>query len=286
MKNIKISKSITPKNTTSFTLYLKDVSKHSLITQEEEIELAEKIQQGDKSALNKLVTANLRFVISVAKQYQNRGLSLEDLVAEGNCGLIRAAELFDGKKGIRFISYAVWWIRQSILKAIYYTANDVRLPTSQIEPNSKLNKIVTEFEQHRGRKPSLEELSDLSGFSEEYITSVRSSTNRCVSIDAPSIDDSEDCTIGDCIPNPTSDSPLELTNTSVISDRIEKILSNLSNRDHDIICMVFGLRGCMEMSYDEIARKFALSGERIRQITQSLLKQFKDHYSTEFKQLL
>ncbi len=286
MKAIKITKSITPRNTTSFTLYLKDVAKENLITPEEEVILAKQIHKGDKKALNKLVTANLRFVITVAKQYQGRGLTLEDLIAEGNVGLIKAAQKFDETKGFRFISYAVWWIRQAILKAIYYTANDIRLPTSQIEPNSKLNKIIYEFEQHEGRKPSIDELSELSGFTKEFIKDVRSSTNHCVSIDAPSIDDTENCTIGDCIPNLTSDNPSDVVNKSIVSDHIENILNGLSNRDHDIICMVFGLRGCNEMSYDEIARKFALSAERIRQITQQLLKSFKTTYNNKFKQLL
>ena len=146
MKNIKISKSITPRDSASLNLYLKDVSHEDMITQEQEIELSKRIKEGDLNARNKLVTANLRFVITVAKQYQGRGLLLEDLIAEGTSGLIKAAEKFDAEKGFKFISYAVWWIRQSILKAIYYTANNVRLPTSQIEPKNKLNKIIVEFE--------------------------------------------------------------------------------------------------------------------------------------------
>ena len=286
MKSIKISKSITPRDSTSLNLYLKDVSHEDMITPEEEVALAKKIKEGDLNARNKLVTANLRFVITVAKQYQGRGLLLEDLIAEGTAGLIKAAEKFDGDKGFKFISYAVWWIRQSILKAIYYTANNIRLPTSQIEPKNKLNKIVVEFEQMNGRKPSEDELSDISGFTVDFIKGVQAANNRCVSIDAPSIDDSEDCTIGDCIPNPNSDSPSDTTNNSLIRDGINSVLDDLNNRDHDIICMFYGLNGCNEMTYAEIARKFNLSAERIRQIHHSLLKSFRSTYKDKFKRLV
>lgn len=286
MKSLKITKSITPRDTTSFVLYLKEVNKEDLISPEKEVELAERIHNGDESAVDELVRANLRFAITVAKQYQGRGLPLEDLIAEANIGLIKAAHKFDETKGFRFISYAIWWIRQSILKAIYYTGNNVRLPTSQIEPKNKLNKIIKEFEQNEGRKPSIDELVDLSGFTEEFIRDVNSSVNNCVSIDAPSIDESENCTIGDCIPDTRTESPIELTNNSVLSDQIEQILSTFSNRDHDIICMVFGLRGCPEMTYDEIAKKFCITSERVRQITQKLLKKFKTEYGDKFKELL
>jgi RNA polymerase primary sigma factor len=286
MKNIAITKSITPRDTESLDLYFKDVAHEKLISQEEEFALAKAARHGDKRALDKLITANLRFVITVAKQYQGRGLPLEDLIAEGNIGLIKAAEKFDETKGFRFISYAVWWIKQSIIKAIYYTANSVRLPTSQIEPNAKLNKLITEYERIHMTKPSLEELAELSGFSEDYIRSVQSSTNTCISIDAPSLDDSEDCTIADCIPNPNSDDPAVLANNSIVSEGVEQILSKLSNRDHDIICMTMGLQGCNEMSYEEIGHKFNLSAERIRQLHHSLLKTFKTQYACAFNALL
>lgn len=286
MKSLKIPKSITPKDTTSLVLYLKDVSKKDTITPEEEVKLAERIHEGDESAINELVTANLRFVISVAKQYQGRGLSLEDLIANGNIGLIKAAHKFDETKGFKFISYAIWWIRQSIIKAIYYTSNNVRLPTSKIEPKNKLNKIIKEFEQLEGRKPSIDELVELSGFTEDYIRNVNTSINSCVSIDSPSIDDSENCTIGDCIPDTQTMSPFEITNNSVLSDKIEQILNKFSNRDHDIICMVFGLRGCPEMTYEEIGKKFCITSERVRQITLNLLRKFKNQYGNEFRQLL
>ena len=270
----------------SLSLYLKDIAKESLISKEKEIELAKRIKKGDEKAREELIKANLRFVITIAKQFQNRGLPLEDLIAEGNIGLMKAIEKFDETKGFHFISYAVWWIRQSIIKAIYYTASDVRLPTSQIEPKNKINKAITEFEHKNGREPDMSELCELTGFEEDYIRKVQLSSNKCVSIDSPSISDEEDCTLGDCIPDENAETPDVITNKLLINQEVNNILDNLSNRDHDIICMVFGLNGCNEMSYDEIARKFALSGERIRQITHALLKQFKTQYSKQFEKLL
>ena len=266
MKNITTAKRITPRDSDSLNLYLKEVAKEKLIDQNKEIELAKRIKAGDQSAMDELVRANLRFVITVAKQYQGRGLSLEDLIAEGNIGLIKAAQKFDETKGFHFISYAVWWIRQAILKAVYYTANDVRLPTSQIEPITKLN--------------------ELSGYKEDYIRKVQLSSNKCVSIDTPTVDDSEDCTLADIIPNDGSDDPAELTDNTLISEGIDAVLSKLSNRDHDIVCMIYGLKGCHEMSFDEIARKFALSGERVRQLSHQLLKTFRTQYLNDFKALL
>ena len=187
MKNIVLGKSITPRDTTSINLYLKEISKEKLITPEDEVKLAIRIKAGDRSAVNELVLANTRFVVSVAKQYQGRGLSLEDLIAEGNIGLIKAAEKFDETKGIKFISYAVWWIKQSIIRAIYYTADDVRLPTSQIEPISKLSKLIAEFEQNNGRRPSDAELSELSGLEEDQVRKVLSVSNKAISIICSSV---------------------------------------------------------------------------------------------------
>jgi RNA polymerase primary sigma factor len=282
----KQTKPIVSDEGSSLSLYLKDISKESLISKEKEIELAKRIKEGDEEAREELIKANLRFVITIAKQFQNRGLPLEDLIAEGNIGLMKAIEKFDETKGFHFISYAVWWIRQSIIRAIYYTASDVRLPTSQIEPKNKINKAIVEFEHKNGREPDMNELCKLTGFEEDYIRKVQLSSNKCVSIDSPSISDEEDCTLGDCIPDESTETPDIITNKLLINQEINNILDNLSNRDHDIICMVFGLNGCNEMSYDEIARKFALSGERIRQITHTLLKQFKTQYSKQFEKLL
>ncbi len=282
----KQTKPIVSDEGSSLSLYLKDIAKESLISKEREIELAKRIKKGDEKAREELIKANLRFVITIAKQFQNRGLPLEDLIAEGNIGLMKAIEKFDETKGFHFISYAVWWIRQSIIRAIYYTASDVRLPTSQIEPKNKINKAIIEFEHKNGRDPDMSELCKLTGFEEDYIRKVQLSSNKCVSIDSPSVSDEEDCTLGDCIPDENTETPDVVTNKLLINQEINNILDNLSNRDHDIICMVFGLNGCNEMSYDEIARKFALSGERIRQITHTLLKQFKTQYSKQFEKLL
>lgn len=282
----KQTKPIVSDEGSSLSLYLKDIAKESLISKEKEIELAKRIKEGDEKAREELIKANLRFVITIAKQFQNRGLPLEDLIAEGNIGLMKAIEKFDETKGFHLISYAVWWIRQSIIKAIYYTASDVRLPTSQIEPKNKINKVIVEFEHKNGREPDMEELCKLTGFEEDYIRKVQLSSNKCISIDSPSISDEEDCTLGDCIPDENTETPDIVTNKLLINQEINNILNNLSNRDHDIICMVFGLNGCNEMSYDEIARKFALSGERIRQITHSLLKQFKTQYAKQFEKLV
>lgn len=282
----KQTKPIVSDEGSSLSLYLKDIAKESLISKEREIELAKRIKKGDEKAREELIKANLRFVITIAKQFQNRGLPLEDLIAEGNIGLMKAIEKFDETKGFHFISYAVWWIRQSIIRAIYYTASDVRLPTSQIEPKNKINKAIIEFEHKNGRDPDMSELCKLTGFEEDYIRKVQLSSNKCVSIDSPSVSDEEDCTLGDCIPDENTETPDVVTNKLLINQEINNILDNLSNRDHDIICMVFGLNGCNEMPYDEIARKFALSGERIRQITHTLLKQFKTQYSKQFEKLL
>lgn len=271
----------------SLGMYLKDIAKESLISNEKEIELSKRIKAGDESAYEELVKANLRFVISVAKQFQNRGVPLEDLIAEGNIGLLHAARLYDGERGIHFISYAVWWIRQRITKAIYYHGSDVRLPTSQIEPKTKILKVSSEFERKVGREPTIDELVELTGFTEEFIKKVQLSTNKCISLETPSVSDDENCTLGDCIPDDINPTPDTITDNNVLTEEIMKILNTLNNREHDILCMVFGLNGCNEMSYEEIARKFALSSERVRQITNNLLKTFrtKKKYSDKFRKL-
>lgn len=272
----------------SLGIYFREVSKESLLSKDEELELARRIQDGDMTARNELVKANLRFVVTVAKQYQGRGLLLEDLIAEGNVGLLRAAESFNPNKGFHFISYAVWWIRQAILKAIYFNASDVRLPASQIEPKQKINKISAEFERINDRPPTLGELSELTGYKEKFIQGVQLSSNTCVSFDTPCLGGEDDnSTIGDLIADTTTETPDISTNKTIITEEVNRILNNLNNRDHDIICMVFGLKGCHEMTYEEVSKKFALSSERVRQIVRDLLKAFrKDRYTNSFKNLL
>jgi RNA polymerase primary sigma factor len=284
MKQLCISNSITRRDITSLNLYLKDISKEGMITPEEEITLAQQIHQGNREALNKLVTANLRFVVSIAKQYQNRGLELPDLINEGNLGLVHAANKYDETKGFKFISYAVWWIRQYILQAIFNQSKSVRLPFNQITNINKLNRLSAEFEQTNQRKPSISELADLMGLPEEKIVETLSVTNNCVSIDTP-FSDEEDGTLVDVLPN----SNAEPTDAKLMEDSSSEelliILGKLKPREHDIIRMSFGI-GMQEQSYEEIGKKFGLTGERIRQINKATLKKLKDRYGNELSSLL
>jgi len=269
----------------SLGIYLKEVSKEPLISHEKEIELSRRIKNGDEKALDELVKANLRFVIFVAKQYQNKGIPLEDLISEGNLGLIHGAKLFNGELGIHFISYAIWWIRRYINDAINSQSSDIRLPTSQTEPKTKILKASTKFEQKNGRVPEIEELMELTGFDEDFINRVMLSTNKCVSMDTPMSIEDESYTLADCIPDTINDSAETKLNNDIVAEEILKIVRELNNREHDIICMTFGLNGCTEMSYRDIARKFALSPERIGQIVQSVLKRFKTKYPNLLKKL-
>lgn len=267
----------------SLGIYLKEVSKEPLISHEKEIELSRRIKEGDEKALDELVKANLKFVIFIAKQY--KGIPLEDLISEGNLGLIHAAKLFNGELGIHFISYAVWWIRRYINDAINSQNSDVRLPTSQSEPKIKILKAKTKFEQKNGRVPEMDELINLTGFDEDFINKILLSTNQCVSMDTPISIEDEAYTLADCIPDALAESPETKLNDSIVSNEILNIVNQLDNREHDIICMSFGLKGCPEMSYRDIAKKFALSAERIGQIVQTVLKKFKTKYPNLLKKL-
>lgn len=284
MKQLHITKSITNRDTTSVNLYLKEVAKIKMITPEEEVELAAKIKKGDIEARNRLVEANLRFGISIAKQYQGRGLPLEDLINEATLGMLHAAEKFEPERGFKFISYAIWWIRQTIVRAIQYKASSVRLPTSQIEPINKLNRIILEFEQNEQRTPSITELAELSGMDEEKIKDLQSSTNFCTSVDTP-IGEADESTLVDIIANPNSDPTDKSSEQLILSEAIENILNHLNNRDHDIIKMVFGLDGVEEMSFEEIGKKFNVTGERIRQLKENALKKLRTNHLNEFKKL-
>lgn len=284
MRSLKITQSITDRQDASLGIYFKDVSKEPLIDINEEIALTKRIKEGDQSAIDKLVKANLRFVISVAKQYQNKGLDLVDLVQEGNMGLIEAARRYDETRGFRFISYAVWWIRQSIMHAISDQCRTVRIPMSQVVYMNKINKATAKFEQEHGRKPSPEEIEEETKLSSDKISFTLASTNRAISLETPFKDEEAGCLL-DVLPNENSeDTDGELIQSSV-SQEIEAILSKLSYRERDVLRMSFGL-GIMPMQNEEIAGRFGVGCERVRQIQHEAISKIKEKYSDLLKNLL
>ena len=284
MKSFKITQSITDRKDASLGIYFKDVSKLSMITQEKEVELTKRIKLGDKAAANELVTANLRFVISVAKQYQNKGLDLVDLIQEGNIGMLEAAYKFDETRGYRFISYAVWWIRQSIMRAISEQCRTVRVPMSQIVNMSKINKMSEKFEQKNGRTPSMEEIEEETNLDRKKINMSLSSTYRSVSLESPLRDEDVSCLL-DVLPNDNSESTDTTALKSDLIIEIEHILSKLSYREQDVLRMSFGI-GVQAMSNDEIANRFGIGGERIRQIQHSAINHIRNKYKNELSELL
>ena len=264
MRQLKITKSITNRESASLDKYLQEIGKEDLITVEEEVELAQRIRKGDQEALDKLTKANLRFVVSVAKQYQNQGLSLPDLINEGNLGLIKAAEKFDETRGFKFISYAVWWIRQSILQALAEQSRIVRLPLNQVGSLNKINKALQRFEQEHERTPSPEELANELELPREKVTDTLRVAGRHISVDAP-FADGEDNSLLDVLVN--TDSPNAdrgLINESLATE-VDRALETLTERERDIIKYFFGI-GCSEMTLEEIGEKFDLTRERVRQI--------------------
>ena len=284
MKSFKITQSITDRKDASLGIYFKDVSKLSMITPEKEIELTRRIKLGDKAAANELVTANLRFVISVAKQYQNKGLDLVDLIQEGNIGILEAAYKFDETRGYRFISYAVWWIRQSIMRAISEQCRTVRVPMSQVVNMSKINKMSEKFEQKNGRAPSMEEIEEETNLNRKKINMSLASTYRSVSLESPLRDEDVSCLL-DVLPNDNSESTDTTTLKSDLIIEIERILSKLSYREQDVLRMSFGI-GVQAMSNDEIANRFGIGGERIRQIQHSAINHIRNKYKNELSELL
>ena len=284
MKSFKITQSITDRKDASLGIYFKDVSKLSMITPEKEVELTKRIKLGDKAAANELVTANLRFVISVAKQYQNKGLDLVDLIQEGNIGILEAAYKFDETRGYRFISYAVWWIRQSIMRAISEQCRTVRVPMSQIVNMSKINKMSEKFEQKNGRAPSMEEIEEETNLNRKKINMSLASTYRSVSLESPLRDEDVSCLL-DVLPNDNSESTDTTALKSDLIIEIERILSKLSYRDQDVLRMSFGI-GVQAMSNDEIANRFGIGGERIRQIQHSAISYIRNKYKNELSELL
>ena len=273
MRQLKITKSITNRESASLDKYLQEIGKEDLITVEEEVELAQRIRKGDQRALEKLTRANLRFVVSVAKQYQNQGLSLPDLINEGNLGLIKAAEKFDETRGFKFISYAVWWIRQSILQALAEQSRIVRLPLNQVGSLNKINKAFSRFEQEHERRPSPEELAETLDLPAEKVADTLRVSGRHISVDAPFVE-GEDNSLLDVLVN--DDSPVAdktLINES-LSTEVERALATLTERERDIIRLFFGIN-CKEMTLEEIGEKFGLTRERVRQIKEKAIRRLR-----------
>jgi RNA polymerase primary sigma factor len=273
MRQLKITKSITNRESASLDKYLQEIGKEELITVDEEVELAQRIRKGDKIALEKLTRANLRFVVSVAKQYQNQGLSLPDLINEGNLGLIKAAEKFDETRGFKFISYAVWWIRQSVLQALAEQSRIVRLPLNQVGSLNKINKAYNKFEQEFERSPTTDELAETLELPKEKVTDTLKVSGRHISMDAP-FTDGEDNTLLDVISN--NDSPnadKELINES-LSKEVGRALATLTDRERDILKFFFGI-GVQELTLEEIGVKFGLTRERVRQIKEKAIRRLR-----------
>ena len=284
MKSFKITQSITDRQDASLGLYFKDVSKQPMISPEEEIRLTKEIKKGNDKAVQELVNANLRFVISVAKQYQNKGLTLVDLIQEGNIGLIEAARKFDETRGFRFISYAVWWIRQSIMKAISEQCRTIRVPMSQVVCINKINKATEKFEQLNGRKPSLEELEEETKIEASKINSTIASAGRTISLESPLKDEEVSCLL-DIIPDEGTTPADNDATRNDLSNGIEAILAKLSYRDSDILRMSFGI-GMQPMPNDEIANRFGIGTERVRQIQHSAINFIRKNYINDLKELL
>ena len=273
MRQLKITKSITNRESESLDKYLQEIGKEEMISTEEEVELAQRIRKGDKKALEKLTKANLRFVVSVAKQYQNQGLSLADLINEGNVGLIKAAEKYDETRGFTFISYAVWWIRQSILQAIAEQSRIVRLPLNQLGSMSKINRMLSKFEQENERRPSVDEISAVIDIPEEKVDEAINVSGRQVSVDAPFVD-GEDNSLLDVLVN--NDAPLADRQLLVesLQAEIKEALKILTLRERNIITAFYGI-GQPEMTLEEIGSKYGLTRERVRQIKEKAIRRLR-----------
>ena len=273
MRQLKITKSITNRESLSLDKYLQEIGREELITVEEEVELAQRIRSGDRTALEKLTRANLRFVVSVAKQYQNQGLSLPDLIHEGNLGLIKAAEKFDETRGFKFISYAVWWIRQSILQALAEQSRIVRLPLNQVGSLNKINKAFSRFEQDNERRPSPEELADVLDIPVEKIADTLKVSGRHISVDAPFVE-GEDNSLLDVMTNEDSPNADRMLINESLAKEIDRALSTLTEREHDIVKKFFGI-GVAEMTLEEIGDEFGLTRERVRQIKEKAIRRLR-----------
>ena len=277
MRQLKITKQVTNRETASLDKYLQEIGRVDLITAEEEVELAKRIKQGDMKALDRLTKANLRFVVSVSKQYQNQGLSLPDLINEGNLGLIKAAQRFDETRGFKFISYAVWWIRQSILQALAEQARIVRLPLNKIGIINKVNKAFAELEQELGRTPTIDELAEVLEVSEQDVKYSISNSGRHVSMDAPLKEGDEgSSSMYDVLQNPESNNPEKDLIAESLRSEIERSLSTLKMREADVIRLYFGLGDQPPMTLAEIGLRFDLTRERVRQIKEKAIRKLKN----------
>ena len=284
MRQLKITPGITNRESAALDKYLQEIGREDLITVDEEVELAQRIKQGDEVARNKLIRANLRFVVSVAKQYQNQGLPLPDLINVGNIGLIKAAEKFDETRGFKFISYAVWWIRQSILQALAEQSRIVRLPLNQVGSLNKITKELSKFEQENERRPSSEELAERLDIPVDKIADTLKVSGRHISVDAPFVE-GEDNSLLDVLTN--DDSPMADTtlDQESLSKEIDRALNQLHEREREILKMYFGI-GCQEMTLEEIAAKFDLTRERVRQIKEKAIRRLKGQKSRLLKAYL
>ena len=281
MRQLKITKSITNRESDSLDKYLQEIGHEELITVEEEVELAQRIRKGDRKALERLTKANLRFVVSVAKQYQNQGLSLPDLINEGNMGLIKAAEKFDETRGFKFISYAVWWIRQSILQAIAEQSRIVRLPLNQVGSVNKINRILNKFEQENERRPSIDEIAEKTDLPEDKIEDAMKVPGKHISVDAPIVDGEENSLL-DLLAStdtPTTDNELVLES---LREEIAEALQALNERERNVIEAFFGINQ-QEMTLEELGDKYGLTRERVRQIKEKAIRRLR--HNTKNKML-
>ncbi|MAS52179.1 MAG: RNA polymerase subunit sigma [Flavobacteriales bacterium] len=277
MRQLKITKQITNRENLSLDKYLQEIGKEELITPEQEVELARKIKDGDQRALDKLTKANLRFVVSVSKQYQNQGLTLPDLINEGNLGLIKAAQRFDETRGFKFISYAVWWIRQSILQALAEQARIVRLPLNKIGNINKINRAFSELEQVHEREPSVDEIAEALELSREEVETSLRNNSRAVSMDAPLGDESDSGTLYDVLGSKDSQRPDSHLMDQSLKEEIERALQTLTPRESDVLKLYFGIEATAKtnLTLEEIGMKFDLTRERVRQIKEKAIRRLK-----------
>jgi len=279
MRQLKITKSITNRESEALEKYLSEIGREELLSSDEEVELAQRIRKGDSKALERLTKANLRFVVSVAKQYQNQGLSLPDLINEGNLGLIKAAEKFDETRGFKFISYAVWWIRQSILQAIAEQSRNVRLPLNQVGSVNKINRMLSKFEQENERRPSVDEISEQTELPQDKVGEAMLASNRHVSMDAPFVD-GEDNSLLDILVNdnaPMADRQLVVES---LRTEIDSVLKILTERERRVVTAFYGI-GQPEMTLEEIGNKYGLTRERVRQIKEKAIRRLRGYTKNE-----